>query len=80
MPSISKPTVHEAPDKQSGRQWLDDHEAVMRERKENYYWSVEVPRMVASGVYSVETILQNGWAWIDDAGHMHVYDKPPNRR
>jgi len=80
MPIVSKPTVHESPDKQSGKLWLDDHAQVMKDRKENYYWAVLVPRMVQSGVYSMETILQNGWAWIDDAGHMHVYDKPPSRR
>lgn len=80
MPQTSKPTAYESSDKSANRQWLDDHASILKNRKETHFWSVEVPRMVASGVYSIETMLQNGWIWIDDAGKMNVHTKPPSQR
>ena len=80
MPTLSQTTAYEPPDKESGRKWLPDHEAVLRSRKEQYYWSVEVPRMVASGTYSVETMLENDWITLSDDGKVVVNTKPPSQR
>jgi hypothetical protein len=73
-------TTYEDPDGQSGRKWLPDHNNVITERKRKYYYEVEVPRMVASGQYSVETMLGENWIWLDDDGKIHVHTKPPEMR
>ena len=80
LPSVLPPSSFESPDKESGRQWLEDQEQILRARKEKYYWEVEVPRLVASGTYSVETMLQNGWIYLSDDGAVHVNTKPPSQR
>ena len=80
MPTISKSTVYETADKQSNRKWLEDHEQILKSRKEKYFWSVEVPRMVASGVYTVETMVENGWISLDDNNKIIVNTKPVSQR
>lgn len=80
LPQILPPTVHEMPDKDSGKQWIDDQPGVLRARKEKYFWEVEVPRMVASGVYTIETMLENGWVTLDDNNHLVINTKPPSQR
>ena len=80
MPRVSKTTVKETSDKRMNRKWLDDHKETMKARKERYFYEVEVPRLVASGVYSIETMLQNNWIFFDDSGKMHVHTKPPSQR
>lgn len=80
MPVITAPTSYEDPDGQSGRKWLDDHDSILKSRKEHYYWSVEVPRFVASGVYSIETMLDNGWISLSDDGKIIINTKPPSQR
>ena len=81
MPTLNGPTtVHEVPDKRSGAKWLDDHERMIQDRKLKYFWEVEVPRMVASGTYTMETLLENGWVWFDDNKQMHIHTKPVHMR
>jgi len=57
-----------------------DQDEQIQLRKAEYYWTVEVPRFVASGIYSVETMLENSWIYIDEKGEVKVNDKPPHRR
>lgn len=81
LPVMNGPaTVFEDPDGQSGRKWLDDHSKIIETRKRKYYFEVEVPRMVASGVYTVQTMLELGWITLDDSGHIHVNTTPPEMR
>ena len=81
MPTMNGPTtVHEVSDKRMGYKWLDDHQNVIQDRKLHYFWAVEVPRMVASGIYSVETMLENGWISVDDSNQVHINTKPVNTR
>jgi len=36
-----------------------------------------VPRLVNSGTYGLDTMLENEWIWVDDNDKIHIYDKPP---
>lgn len=81
MPTLNGPsTTSEVVDKYTGITQIDDQPLIIKDRKEDYYWSVEVPRMVDSGVYSLETMLENSWIYVDDAGKIHVNNKSPKKR
>lgn len=81
LPTMNGPvTVYEDPDGQSGKKWLPDHQETIKARRLKYYYEVEVPRLVASGIYSIETMLDNDWIWLDDNGQIHVHTKPPEMR
>ena len=81
MPSLNGPAnVREVIDKHTGITWTDGQQDMVKERREEYYWTIEVPKFVSSGTYSLETMLENGWIWVDDADKIHIHDKPPHRR
>lgn len=80
MPRISNTDVTETVNKYTGLKHKQDHSTIMNARKDEYYWTVEVPRMVASGTYSLETMLENGWVYFDDKKQMHIQNKPPHKR
>jgi len=80
MPTLNGPAnVREVVNKNTGTTWTDGQQEMVQDRKENYYWTVEVPRLVNSGIYSLETMLENQWIYVDDAGKIHV-NKPPDKR
>lgn len=80
MPVLSGPAqVKETVDKLLGRKWIDNQQEIIKSRKDDYFWSVEVPRLVQSGTYSVETMLENNWIYYDDKGMMQTRTKPPTR-
>jgi hypothetical protein len=64
----------------TGMRWKQDQQEMIKERRDDYFWKVEVPRLVNSGTYSMETILERGWIYFDDARRMHIYTKPPQKR
>ena len=81
MPNLAGSSdVSETVDKYTNIQHKNDHGKIMKARKQEYYWTVEVPRMVATGTYTMETMLENGWIYFDDKKEMHIQDKPPHRR
>jgi hypothetical protein len=81
MPILNGPAdKKEVVDSLTNTRWGDDHRKIIQARKEKYYWSVEVPRMVNSGTYSVQTMFEKGWIWIDDNNEMHIHTKPPKER
>jgi transcription elongation factor Elf1 len=81
MPTLNGPAnVREVVDKYTGVTHTDGQLDLIKERREDYYWSVEVPRFVNSGTYSLETMLENDWIFVDDAGKIHINDKPPSKR
>lgn len=69
--------VREVVDAYTNRTWGKDHEAVMKKRKEDHYWEVEVPRLVQT--MSVETCIEQGWLIYNDKGEL-VINKPPSKR
>lgn len=78
MPSLDAPTeVRELIDPYTNTTWGKDHEAVMKARREEHYWSIEVPRLVDK--YSIETCLEQGWLIYNDKGEL-VINKPPSKR
>jgi hypothetical protein len=81
MPSLNGPAnVREVIDKNTGITWTDGQQDMVKERREEYYWTIEVPRFVSSGTYSLKTMLENQWITVDDAGKIHINNKPPNKR
>ena len=78
LPRLGKPEVRETVDSYTGKKWRQDQKELLNERHDEYYWSVEVPRLVQK--YSLETCLEQDWVWIDDDGKLHVHTKPPHRR
>jgi hypothetical protein len=59
---------------------IDNQDAIIDARKQKHYWSIEVPKMVNSGVYGIDTMLEKGWIYFDDNMHMHIHTKPPSER
>jgi len=81
LPTLNGPAnVREVVDKNTGITWIDEQQQMVKDRKDEYYWTVEVPRFVASGTYSLETMLENQWIYVDDAGKIHTNNKPPSKR
>ncbi len=80
LPTIGNPTVTEKVDKASNTHWMKDQKEVLLERSEAYFWSVEVPRFVESGIYSMETMMQKGWVYKDAKGNLQTRTKPPNHK
>jgi len=78
LPKLSgKASVTETVDSHTGVKWGDDHVKEIDDRKRTYYWEVEVPRMVNSGTYSLETMLENKWVYYDDKGNLITRIRPP---
>ena len=78
LPNTNSPTeVRELVDPYTNITWGKDHEAVMKKRKDDHYWEVEVPRLVQT--YSIETCLEQGWLIYNDKGEL-VINKPPSKR
>lgn len=78
LPNNTSPSeVRELVDPYTNRTWGKDHEAVMKKRKEDHYWEVEVPRLVQT--YSTETCIEQGWLVYNDKGEL-VINKPPSKR
>ena len=69
--------VREVVDSHTGVKWHEDQAKVINDRKRTYFWSVEVPRMVNSGVYAIETMLENKWVYYDERGTLITRTKPP---
>ena len=54
-----------------------DHNKIVNDRAKRYYWKHEVPKMVSSGVYTMETMLENGWIYYDEKGKLQTRTSPP---
>jgi len=81
MPTLNGPSeVRETVNEYTGTTWRKDQKEILNERQQNYLWEVEIPRKVASGVYSTETMLEMGWVYIDDDGKIQPHTKPPHAR
>lgn len=78
LPNTNSATeVREIVDPYTNTTWGKDHEAVMKQRREDHYWEVEVPRLVEK--YSIETCLEQGWLIYNDKKEL-VINKPPSKR
>ena len=81
LPSLTGPTdVFETIDSNTNIKHRPDQKALIKERNSIYYWKHVVPQLAADPKYSLETKLDNGWITVDENGHIHVQDKPPEKR
>lgn len=79
MPKIRGIQTNELIDKYSNKSLPADHKEVLAERKEDYYWSVEVPKMVNSGTYGLDTMLERNWVYYDEKHNLITRTKPPQK-
>lgn len=79
MPKIGGTQVNELHDKYSGKSLIQDHKEIVNARKTDHYWSVEVPKMVNSGIYELGTMLEKDWVFFDEKGELVTRTKPPQR-
>lgn len=80
MPNLNGPATVNEKINDLGTRWKQDQKTLVKERNEEYYWRVEVPRMVESGQYGIDTMLELGWIWLDDNNKIHIHKKPPHKR
>ena len=69
--------VNEVIDSYTGVSLNQNHGELIKDRHDQYYWEVEVPRLVTK--YSIETCLENQWLVYDEKGDL-VINKPPSKR
>ena len=79
MPKIGGIQTNELMDKYSNKSLVADHKEILRERKQDYYWSVEVPKMVNSGTYTLDTMLEKNWVYFNEKGDLVTRTKPPEK-
>jgi len=79
MPSLASSKTTETVDKMLNRKQTDDYSSSLKERKLDFYWQVEVPKMVNSGIYSIETMLEQGWIYYNEKGELVTRTKPAQK-
>jgi hypothetical protein len=77
IPTTGSQAVKEVIDPYTGVTHLQDQQELLKERKEDHYWNVEVPRLIQT--YSIETCLEQKWLVFNDKGEL-VINKPPKKR
>lgn len=76
-PKVLSPDVTETVDQGRNVKWREGQQEDIAERRQDHYWSVEVPKFVRSGVYTMQTMIENGWVYFDEKNEMHIRTKPP---
>ena len=79
MPILKGIKSTEVIDKYTGKKHVEDHKEKISERKADYYWSVEVPKLVNSGIYELGTMLQQGWVYYNEKNELVTRTKPPQK-
>jgi hypothetical protein len=79
-PRIKSPTVNETISKYTNTKNMKDQSDIILERSEDHYWRVEVPKLVDSGKYSLQTMKDKGWVELDGKGGYTINRKPPYKR
>ena len=77
LPQTQRPQVRETVDKFFNRKWIENQKDILQDRKDVHFWKNEVPRLVNSGTYSIETMLENGWIFFDDKENIQIRTKSP---
>lgn len=71
FPNTNAPTeVRELVDPYTNITWGKDHEAVMKDRRDQHFRDVEIPRLVNK--YSIQTCLENKWLVYNDKGELVI--------
>ena len=79
MPQLSGPPEVREKVGEFGKTQKKDQEKMLKDRQADYYWKHEVPKFVASGIYTLETMLENQWVYYDDNGKLHTRTRPPSK-
>jgi hypothetical protein len=79
MPNLRGLKNTETIDKYSNKKHVVDQKEIVNERKLDYYWEVEVPKMVNSGTYELETMLEQNWVFYNEKGELVTRTKPPQK-
>ena len=69
--------VKETVDKLTNKKWVDNQTEILEDRQQTHYWKHEVPRLVNSGTYSLETMLEMNWVYFDEKDQLQTRTKPP---
>lgn len=77
LPNIAQQQVNETIDQYTGVKRDQNHVENIKDRRDEHYWNVEVPRFVQH--YSTETCIENGWLVYNEKGEL-VINKPPSKR
>lgn len=77
LPNSGSQVVKEVVDKFTNVRHTDNQKSEDAQRKQDYFWEVEVPRLVQH--YSIETCLEEKWLVYNDKGEL-VINKPPSKR
>jgi hypothetical protein len=76
VPVIAGQEVRETVDTLTNTKWKQDQKEILQKRKEDHFWTVEVPRLVQT--YSLKTCLEEGWLKYNEKGEL-VIGKAPNK-
>jgi ribosomal protein S27E len=77
LPITGSTQVKEIIDPYTNRKWNKDQTAQIKKRRDDHYWTVEVPRLI--NTHSLQTSLEKGWLKYNDKGEL-VINKPPSKR
>ncbi len=77
FPNVAQQQVTETVDSYMGTTRDQNHEEKIKERRDDHYWNVEVPRLIQT--MSLETCLEQGWLVYNEKGEL-VINKPPSKR
>jgi hypothetical protein len=77
FPGSGSQAVREVVDSFTNTRQVPDAKAENLARKTEYFWDVEVPRLIQT--YSIQTCLEEKWLVYNDKGEL-VINKPPSKR
>lgn len=77
LPKIGVQRVTEVVDTYTGVTRDQDHNDLIKQRRDDHYWDVEVERLILT--CSVETCIENGWLVYNEKGEL-VKGKAPHKR
>lgn len=77
LPNIAQQQVSEVVDHYSGTKRDQNHAENIKDRRDEHYWNVEVPRLIQT--MSTETCIENGWLVYNEKNEL-VINKPPSKR
>ena len=72
------PKVTEVIDQYTNTKHIQNQAAIVEERRDKHYWTVEVPRLVQT--HDMKTCLEMGWIVLDEKGKPVIQTTPPNKR
>lgn len=75
---VEQSIVKELVDSYTGVYLPPDNTAILEARRSEYFWKVEVPRLVNE--YPIEHSIREGWLIYDEQGKLQVQTKPPHKR